>query len=652
MNRKIINSENYWDNRFNKDWEINEGSQQTIFFCNIFLSNIPQFLKKEFKKGGTFIDVGCVLGECCYLIKKNFEKLDVYGCDISKIAIEKAKFKFKNIKFLKKGIDNLNEKFDFVFCSNVLEHFRDYKDKLLRLIKSTKKHLIILVPFDEKRLIKEHFTNFNLSSFDYLIDNFCISFFKVINLRNLENTLWYGSQILVVYSNIHNLKNVTLENFDYIDEIDKLKSNEKDIKKRYKQLELELNKIKNGKIWLVINSYYELKKNLKINLFKIRKRLSFYWEFTRYFLMIKNLIKKIDQRKLKIIYLPSIEYHYPLFQRPQYLAENLVKNKDVFFIYLQASFLYSKKKAFEKIAENFYLSKLWRTVPYLIKPSWIMLVSGQAITTVYDLLRYKKIGQKIIYDYVDEITPEITGDEKSFEFLKERHEAIKQKRLADLVLVTAKKLYNEMLAYYPKNKVILVPNAVDTDIFNPKNQFKKYPTKLKEILNLKKPIIGYHGAIAPWLDFDLINNLAKKRPDLIFLFIGADYRDALKNLDLSLKNIFYLGTVNYKEIPCYANLYDVAIIPFKKGEIAKKTSPLKLFEYLALGKLVVATEDLIECYNKPGVYIAFNEVSNFSEKIDLALKNKNNDRILKEIKKFVDKNTWSERVKKILKKIS
>jgi hypothetical protein len=85
MNRKIINSENYWDNRFNKDWEINEGSQQTIFFCNIFLSNIPQFLKKEFKKGGTFIDVGCALGECCYLIKKNFEKLDVYGCNISKV---------------------------------------------------------------------------------------------------------------------------------------------------------------------------------------------------------------------------------------------------------------------------------------------------------------------------------------------------------------------------------------------------------------------------------------------------------------------------------------------------------------------------------------------------------------------------------------
>jgi len=385
---------------------------------------------------------------------------------------------------------------------------------------------------------------------------------------------------------------------------------------------------------------------------KIKSYLSKIFEIFCNFYHLYFFYKKSINYKKRLIYLPSIEYHYPLFQRPQYLAENLVKNKDVFLVYLQASFIYSKKKAIEKIEDNFYLSKLWRTIPYLIKPSWIMLISGQAITTVYDLLRYKKIGQKIIYDYVDEITPEITGDEKAFEFLKERHNIIKQKRLADLVLVTAKKLYDEMVSYYPKNKVLLLPNAVDADIFNPKNQFKKYPKIVKKILDLKKPIIGYHGAIAPWLDFNLINNLAKKRQDLIFIFIGADYRNGLKNLDRSLKNIFYLGTVNYKEIPFYANLYDVAIIPFKKGEIAKKTSPLKLFEYLALRKMIIVTEDLVECYNKPGVYIASNEVSDYSEKIDLALKNRKNDKILKEIKKFVDRNTWQERIKKILKKIS
>mgnify|MGYP001058432301 CR=1 FL=1 len=384
---------------------------------------------------------------------------------------------------------------------------------------------------------------------------------------------------------------------------------------------------------------------------KIRSFLGRVFEFILNFFEINFLVSEAKKYKYKIIYLPSIEYHYPLFQRPQYLAESLTKNKDVFFIYLQASFLYSKKKAIERIKDNFYLSKLWRTVPYIIKPSWIMLISGQAITTIHDILKYKSIGQKIIYDYVDEITEEITGDQKALQFLKERHEAIKQKKLADLVLVTAKKLYDEMVEYYNKDKVLLIPNAVDTDIFNPKNRFKEYPKIIKKILDLKKPIIGYHGAIAPWLDYQLLNQLAKKRKDLNFLFIGSDYRGGLKNLKTSLPNIFYLGVISYKDIPYYANLYDVAIIPFKKGEIAKKTSPLKLYEYLALEKPVIVTEDLIECYNKPGVLISKNNVNDFLFSIDKALLIKNNQKILNKIRKFIKKNTWKERVKKIIKKI-
>ena len=216
MNRKIINSENYWDNRFAKDWEINEGSQQTSFFCDIFLSNIPQFLKKEFEKGGTFIDVGCAFGECCDMVKKRYSQLEVFGCDISSVAIEKAKNKFKNIKFFKKGIDDLEEKFDFVFCSNVLEHFSDYETKIKSLLRITKKHLIILVPFEEKGLIKEHKVSFDLRKFYLAVDSFYISFFKIFDLSLLKKTYWNQKQILIIYSNLSALYKINLLSYNYI----------------------------------------------------------------------------------------------------------------------------------------------------------------------------------------------------------------------------------------------------------------------------------------------------------------------------------------------------------------------------------------------------------------------------------------------------
>ena len=93
--------------------------------------------------------------------------------------------------------------------------------------------------------------------------------------------------------------------------------------------------------------------------------------------------------------------------------------------------------------------------------------------------------------------------------------------------------------------------------------------------------VGYFGAIAPWLWYEALNELAHIRPDIGFIFIGPDYQFSVEKLP-ETKNVLYLGPVGYGVLPAYARQFDVCFIPFARGEIAHTTSPLKLFEYFAL----------------------------------------------------------------------
>ncbi|MDP1086539.1 hypothetical protein Q6245_29680, partial [Klebsiella pneumoniae] len=80
---------------------------------------------------------------------------------------------------------------------------------------------------------------------------------------------------------------------------------------------------------------------------------------------------------------------------------------------------------------------------------------------------------------------------------------------------------------------------------------------------------------------DVIKELISQRTDVGFVFIGPDYYGGADCLP-ELENVLYMGSIDYKVLPAYARMFDVCFIPFKPGEIARTTSPLKLFEYFAL----------------------------------------------------------------------
>jgi glycosyltransferase involved in cell wall biosynthesis len=128
--------------------------------------------------------------------------------------------------------------------------------------------------------------------------------------------------------------------------------------------------------------------------------------------------------------------------------------------------------------------------------------------------------------------------------------------------------------------VALLPNAVNPRLFSSTRRYPRprdFPSASWSIL--------YMGALwGEWFDWDLLADIARRYADAAMVVIG-DYRG---QWETSPANVYFLGLKAQRELPAYVQCADVAIIPWKVSALTQATSPLKVYEYLAMGKPVVA----------------------------------------------------------------
>jgi glycosyltransferase involved in cell wall biosynthesis len=104
--------------------------------------------------------------------------------------------------------------------------------------------------------------------------------------------------------------------------------------------------------------------------------------------------------------------------------------------------------------------------------------------------------------------------------------------------------------------------------------------------SLPGPIIGFFGLIERWIELSLIRYLAEQRPSWTFLMIG---RIAVPESEVPrLPNIHYLGRRPYETLPAYGKAFTAAIIPYHLTQQVINSNPIKLREYLAMGKPIVS----------------------------------------------------------------
>ena len=108
-----------------------------------------------------------------------------------------------------------------------------------------------------------------------------------------------------------------------------------------------------------------------------------------------------------------------------------------------------------------------------------------------------------------------------------------------------------------------------------------------DIASLKRPIIGYIGAISDVFDKPQVVALAKALPTATIVLVGPEYTDL--SILKAVSNIVFLGERSHDQIPAYINSFDVALIPYIVNEFTDSVYSCKLNEYLAMGVPVVST---------------------------------------------------------------
>ncbi len=154
----------------------------------------------------------------------------------------------------------------------------------------------------------------------------------------------------------------------------------------------------------------------------------------------------------------------------------------------------------------------------------------------------------------------------------------------DGAVASARVLAEQLAARRPGLPTALIQNGVDTEAFRARAAVGR-PHDLPST----GPIVGFVGALYEWIDFALIRAVCQRLPHVMFVFVGPhDGRGDVERIR-DLSNVRLLGPRPYHAVPAYVAGFDVCWAPFTADAISRAANPVKLYEYLALGKPVVAT---------------------------------------------------------------
>lgn len=158
-------------------------------------------------------------------------------------------------------------------------------------------------------------------------------------------------------------------------------------------------------------------------------------------------------------------------------------------------------------------------------------------------------------------------------------------RRADAVLASSRDLLERALAVREGNRCSYLGNGVEYEHFVLGEEL------LRERLKMNTVRLGYIGAIAPWLDFDMLAAVARAHPEWEIVLAGPVLLGVERRVEelTALPNVHRLEPVSYERVPEILRQFTIGLIPFRFTELTRGVNPNKLYEYLASGLPVVTT---------------------------------------------------------------
>ncbi|HEY7421589.1 MAG TPA: glycosyltransferase [Gaiellaceae bacterium] len=246
-----------------------------------------------------------------------------------------------------------------------------------------------------------------------------------------------------------------------------------------------------------------------------------------------------------------------------------------------------------------------------------------------------------VYDCVDDYAEQTTTAGKRALVAASDRLAAERSRL---VFATSRTLYERQRRVNAATH--LVPNVGDYEHFSPAAD---RGVAAPELAALPRPVVGFAGNFVPSkVDVALLQAVAAERPDWTVVLVGPS--DPAVAADLArlaaLPNVHQLGPKPYGELPRYVAAFDVALIPYVANDYTRSCFPLKLYEYLAAGKPVVAAGLPELCGMEPDVVVA-DEPRRFVDAVAQALRDDDDAGRSRRLE-LARRNTWEGRTERLL----
>ena len=211
-------------------------------------------------------------------------------------------------------------------------------------------------------------------------------------------------------------------------------------------------------------------------------------------------------------------------------------------------------------------------------PESMLIIEAPCVKFLPYIRAAKQYGVPIVYEHIDNWETSLGSlvyDPDTFQELL---------RSSNALVATSMEL-KKQLGKYTDSPVHYLPNAVNISLFEPDYAY----TEPEDLVRGKQKTLLYFGSLwGEWFDWDIVRKTAQACPDSTFNMIGDDKSiSAIK--ETLPPNVFFLGMKKQTDLPAYLAYSDYAILPFKNCEIGNYVSPLKIYEYIAMRKYVLAT---------------------------------------------------------------
>jgi beta-glucosidase/6-phospho-beta-glucosidase/beta-galactosidase/glycosyltransferase involved in cell wall biosynthesis len=162
---------------------------------------------------------------------------------------------------------------------------------------------------------------------------------------------------------------------------------------------------------------------------------------------------------------------------------------------------------------------------------------------------------------------------------------------------------------------------------------------------MNRPILGWFGVVDERVDYAMVGEMSRMRPDWSFAMVGPVVK-VDPNLLPHSPNLFWMGGRDYQVLPNYCKAFDICMMPFAINAATQYINPTKALEYLATGRPVIGTpvKDVVRQY-KDTVSVV-KTAAEFVAEAERLLKNPDPDRVQRGIEK-ARQNSWENIVKRM-----